>query len=171
MNFQDYIREVHDFPTEGISFKDITPLLEDPKAFRAAGEALYDYVRGLDIQKVVGIESRGFFYAPLLADKLGAGFVPARKPGKLPRKIQSQTYDLEYGTDTLEIHAESISAGDRVLIHDDVLATGGTARAMCDLVTSLGGEVVQCNFLIELGFLGGRSKLDGFPLKALITYP
>ena len=170
MKFEDYIREVPDFPTPGISFKDITPLLEDPVAFRRAGEALLAFTEGLAVDKVVGIESRGFFYAPLLADKLGAGFVPARKPGKLPRRIQSQTYDLEYGTDTLEIHAESISEGDQVLIHDDVLATGGTARAMCDLVTSLGGVVVQCNFLIELGFLGGRRKLDGYPLKALVQY-
>lgn len=170
MNFKDYIREVPDFPSPGVSFKDITPLLEDPGAFRGAGEALYAFVRDLEVQKVVGIESRGFFFAPLLAGKLGAGFIPARKPGKLPHRIQSQTYELEYGTDTLEIHAESIQPGDRVLIHDDVLATGGTARAMCDLVRSLGGEVVQCNFLIELGFLGGRKKLEGFPLKALITY-
>lgn len=170
MNFQDYIREVPDFPTEGVSFKDITPLLEDPAAFKGAAEALFAFVAGQKIDKVVGIESRGFFFAPMLAERLEAGFVPARKPGKLPRAIQSQTYDLEYGTDTLEIHAESISPGDRVLIHDDVLATGGTARAMCDLVTALGGEVVQCNFLIELGFLGGRDKLDGFPLKTLVTY-
>ena len=170
MNFKDYIREVPDFPTPGISFKDITPLLEDPVAFKKAGEALLDFVRDLDVDKVVGIESRGFFYAPILAEKLGVGFVPARKPGKLPRKTQRQSYDLEYGTDALELHAESISPGDRVLIHDDVLATGGTARAICDLVTALGGVVVQCNFLIELEFLAGRKKLGEIPMRALVTY-
>ena len=105
-----------------------------------------------------------------MASRLGAGFIPARKPGKLPREIRQQEYDLEYGTDALEIHAESISEGDQVLVHDDVLATGGTARAICDLIEQLGGEVVQCNFLIELGFLNGRSKLEGYPLKSLITY-
>ena len=170
MNFKDYIREVPDFPSKGVVFKDITPLLEDPAAFREAGRALLAFAEGLKIDKVVGIESRGFFFAPLLAEHLQAGFIPARKPGKLPRRTSRMEYDLEYGTDTLEIHAESISPGDRVLIHDDVLATGGTARAMCDLVQSLGGEVVQVNFLIELGFLNGREKLNGFPLKSLITY-
>ncbi len=170
MNFKDYIREVPDFPSKGIVFKDITPLLEDPAAFREAGRALLAFADGMKIDKVVGIESRGFFFAPLLAEHLQAGFIPARKPGKLPRRTSRMEYDLEYGTDTLEIHAESISPGDRVLIHDDVLATGGTARAMCDLVQSLGGEVVQCNFLIELSFLKGRQKLNGFALKSLITY-
>ena len=170
MNFKDYIREVPDFPSKGIVFKDITPLLEDPKAFREAGMALLAFTEGLAINKVVGIESRGFFFAPLLAERLQAGFIPAQKPGKLPRRTSSMEYELEYGTDSLEIHAESISPGDRVLIHDDVLATGGTARAMCDLVESLGGEVVQVNFLIELGFLKGREKLDGFALRSLITY-
>ena len=170
MNFKDYIREVPDFPTKGVVFKDITPLLEDPAAFREAGRALLAFAEGLQVDKVVGIESRGFFFAPLLAEHLQAGFIPARKPGKLPWRTSRMEYDLEYGTDTLEIHAESISAGDRVLIHDDVLATGGTARAMCDLVQSLGGGVVQCNFLIELSFLNGRQKLNGFALKSLITY-
>ena len=170
MNFKDYIREVPDFPSKGVVFKDITPLLEDPAAFREAGKALLAFTEGLAINKVVGIESRGFFFAPLLAEHLQAGFIPARKPGKLPRRTSRMEYDLEYGTDTLEIHAESISPGDRVLIHDDVLATGCTARAMCDLVQSLGGEVVQVNFLIELGFLKGREKLNGFPLKSLISY-
>lgn len=170
MNFKDYIREVPDFPSKGIVFKDITPLLEDPVAFREAGRALLAFADGMKIDKVVGIESRGFFFAPLLAEHLQAGFIPARKPGKLPRRTSRMEYDLEYGTDTLEIHAESISPGDRVLIHDDVLATGGTARAMCDLVQSLGGEVVQVNFLIELSFLKGRQKLNGFALKSLITY-
>ena len=170
MNFKHFVREVPDFPEKGVVFKDITPLLEDPGAFQAAADALFGFTEGLHIDKVVGIESRGFFFAPLLASRLGAGFIPARKPGKLPREIRKQEYDLEYGTDALELHAESISEGDRVLVHDDVLATGGTARAMCDLIEQLGGEVVQCNFLIELGFLKGREKLDGYPLKSLIIY-
>ncbi len=170
MNFKDYIRDIPDFPKKGVVFKDITPLLEDPKAFRETAAALLAFTDGLKVDKVVGIESRGFFFAPLLADRLGAGFIPARKPGKLPHRIHRKEYDLEYGTDALELHAESISPGDRILVHDDVLATGGTARAICDLVTDLGGEVVQCNFLIELSFLKGRTRLDGFPLKSLITY-
>jgi len=170
MNFKHFIREVPDFPEKGVVFKDITPLLEDPKAFQAAADALLGFTEGLQIDKVVGIESRGFFYAPLLASRLGAGFIPARKPGKLPREIRAQEYALEYGTDALELHTESIGEGDRVLVHDDVLATGGTARAMCDLIEQLGGTVVQCNFLIELGFLKGRDKLNGYPLKSLIIY-
>jgi adenine phosphoribosyltransferase len=170
VNFNDYIREVPDFPEKGVVFKDITPLLEDPVALKEAARALWQFAEGLGVDKVVGIESRGFFFALLLAERLGAGFVPARKPGKLPRTTRRQDYELEYGTDALEIHAESISPGDRVLVHDDVLATGGTARAICDLVEGLGGQVVQCNFLIELGFLKGRDKLRGLPLKALITY-
>ena len=170
MNFKHFIREVPDFPEKGVVFKDITPLLEDPKAFQAAADALLGFTQGLHIDKVVGIESRGFFFAPVLAMRRGAGFIPARKPGKLPREIRQQEYDLEYGTDALELHAESIIEGDRVLVHDDVLATGGTARAMCDLIEQLGGEVVQCNFLIELGFLNGREKLNGYPLKSLIIF-
>ena len=170
MNFRHFIREVPDFPEKGVVFKDITPLLEDPKAFQAATDALFGFTQGLQIDKVVGIESRGFFFAPLLASRLGAGFIPARKPGKLPRRTEKKTYQLEYGTDSLEIHAESIDPGDQVLIHDDVLATGGTARAMCDLIEKLGGKVVQCNFLIELGFLGGRKLLNGIPYKSLIEY-
>ncbi|MDG1572275.1 adenine phosphoribosyltransferase [Robiginitalea sp. M366] len=170
MNFKAHIRDVPDFPAPGIVFKDITTLLEHPEAFRAAADALLAFADGLEVDKVVGIESRGFFFAPLLARELGAGFIPARKPGKLPRRTQRQDYELEYGTDALELHAESISPGDKVLVHDDVLATGGTARALCDLVTALGGQVVQCNFLIELTFLGGRQKLEGLPLKALVRY-
>ena len=170
MNFKHFIREIPDFPEKGVVFKDITPLLEDPKAFQAASDALYGFTQGLEIDKVVGIESRGFFFAPLLASRLGAGFIPARKPGKLPRRTEKKAYQLEYGTDSLEIHAESISPGDRVLIHDDVLATGGTAGAMCALIENLGGVVVQCNFLIELSFLNGSRKINGFPFKSLIVY-
>ena len=170
MNFKDYIREVPDFPEKGVVFKDITPLLEDPAVFRAATEALYGFTHGLQIDKVVGIESRGFFFAPLLASRLGAGFIPARKPGKLPRRTEKKTYRLEYGTDALEIHAESILPGDRVLVHDDVLATGGTAGALCGLIHDLGGTVEQCNFLIELGYLGGRRQLTDLPIQVLVRY-
>jgi len=118
----------------------------------------------------VGVDSRGFIFAPLMATKLGAGFVPVRKVGKLPHKTASQSYDLEYGTDTLEIHMDAIEKGEKVLIHDDVLATGGTARAVCDLVEQLGGEIVQCNFLIHLAFLKGEAKLNAYGVSSLITY-
>ncbi len=170
MNFKHFIRDVPDFPEEGVVFKDITPLLEDPGAFKAAADALYGFTEGLEIDKVVGIESRGFFFAPLLASRLDVGFIPARKPGKLPRRTEKKTYQLEYGTDSLELHAESIASGDRILVHDDVLATGGTARAICELIEGLGATVVQCNFLIELRFLNGRDKLGPYPMKSLIEF-
>ena len=162
---QEVIRGVN-----GVFGKDITPLLADPEAFRAAAAALLAFTEGLRVDKVVGIESRGFFFAPILAERLGAGFVPARKPGKLPHDKKRMEYDLEYGTDALEMHADGIKPGERVLVHDDVLATGGTARAICDLVRELGGEIVQVSFLIELGFLRGREKLAGLPVQALMTY-
>ena len=170
MNFKDFIRDVPDFPETGVVFRDITPLLEDHGAFQAAADALYEFTDGLEIDKVIGIESRGFFFAPLLASRLGVGFIPARKPGKLPRRTEKKTYQLEYGTDSLELHAESILPGDRVFIHDDVLATGGTAKAICELVEHLGATVVQCNFLIELEFLNGRSRVGDFPVRSLIVF-
>jgi adenine phosphoribosyltransferase len=170
MNFKDYIKDVPDFPSKGIIFKDITPLLLSPEAFKNASNALLEMVSGLEINKVVGVESRGFFFAPWLAHQLNAGFIPARKPGKLPRKTARKEYALEYGTDSLEMHSDSIQPGDRVLLHDDVLATGGTAKAVCDLIESLGGKVVQCNFLIELEFLMGRTRLEAVPVASLITY-
>src|SRR5680860_823972 len=134
MNLEPYIRDIPDFPSKGIVFKDITPLLKDPAAMMQATDALMDLIRNQKIDMVVGMESRGFFFAPLLAARLNAGFVPVRKPGKLPTEKISVTYDLEYGTDTLEIHKDAIQTGDKVLIHDDVLATGGTAKATCELV-------------------------------------
>ena len=170
MDFAPYIRDIKDFPKPGVVFKDITPLLKDPKAFQKAGEALVGLTANLKIDKVVGVDSRGFIFAPMLAEKIGAGFVTVRKSGKLPFETISESYDLEYGTGTLEIHADAIEKGDRVLIHDDVLATGGTAQAVCKLVEKLGGEVVQCNFLIELSFLKGGDKLNGYPVKALLRY-
>ncbi|MEE9364573.1 MAG: adenine phosphoribosyltransferase [Cellulophaga sp.] len=170
MNFKKYIKDVPDFPKEGIVFKDITPLLKNPEIFKKATEALLSLLEIGAIDKVVGVESRGFFFAPLLAAKLNAGFVPVRKAGKLPSNKISKSYALEYGEDILEMHADSISKGEKVLVHDDVLATGGTAKAVCELVEDLGGIVVQCNFLIELDFLAGRDKLKGYDVKSLIHY-
>lgn len=170
MDFKKYVRDIPDFPEKGISFKDITPLLQDANALASAAEALFGLIKNKKVDKVVGMESRGFFFAPLLATRLKAGFVPVRKRGKLPHQIISEPYALEYGTDVLEIHVDSILKGEKVLIHDDVLATGGTAKAVCKLIEKLGGEVVQCNFLLELEFLKGRDKLSGYPVEALIRY-
>ena len=170
MDFNDYIRDIQDFPETGVVFKDISPLLKDPVAFAKALDAMIDLVGDQKVDKVIGIESRGFFFATLLASRLNAGFIPVRKQGKLPADTISRNYSLEYGNDTLEIHSDSIIQGDRVLIHDDVLATGGTARATCDLVEALGGTVIQLNFLLELSFLNGADKLDGYQLKSLIKY-
>ncbi len=170
MDFKDYIRDIKDFPEDGVVFKDISPLLKDPVAFDGAKEALLEMIGDQRVDKVIGIESRGFFFAPILASSLNAGFIPVRKMGKLPADTISKTYILEYGQDTLEIHSDSIEKGDRVVIHDDVLATGGTAQATCELVEALGGEVVQCNFLLELVFLKGIEKLNGYAVKSLVTY-
>ena len=169
MDLKTFIRDIPDFPSQGILFKDITPLLKNPKALRTATERLAEMV-GREVDIVVGMESRGFFFAPMLASQLDVGFVPVRKPGKLPGNVVGETYALEYGQDTLEILEDSISKGDRVLVHDDVLATGGTAGATCALIERLGGLVVQCNFLIELEFLNGRERLNGFDVKSLMRY-
>ncbi len=145
-------------------------LLQSPTTLKETANALFHLLEGQKIDKVVGMESRGFIFGPILAEKLDAGFVPVRKSGKLPSTTISETYDLEYGTDTLEIHIDGIEKGDRVLIHDDVLATGGTASAACKLIEKLGGEIVQCNFLIELTFLEGDSKISNYQVKSLIKY-
>ncbi|MEX0314094.1 MAG: adenine phosphoribosyltransferase [Allomuricauda sp.] len=170
MDFNAFIRDIEDFPKPGIVFKDITPLLKDPIALTKACDVLCDMIGGQSIDKVVGVDSRGFIFAPMLAAKLDAGFVPVRKKGKLPYKTISESYELEYGTDMLEIHTDAITPGEKVLIHDDVLATGGTASAVCKLVEKLGGEVVQCNFLIHLAFLNGSDKLGDYPIKSLLRY-
>lgn len=170
MSFRNYIRDIQDFPKEGILFKDITPLLIDVNARKECLEILVSTVKDKRIDKVIGAESRGFFFGMLLAQELNAGFIPVRKPRKLPFDTISASYELEYGTDTLEIHSDAIQKGDRVLIHDDVLATGGTAKAMCELVERLGGVIVQCNFLMELTFLNGREKIAGNEIFAAITY-
>ncbi|UGS24773.1 adenine phosphoribosyltransferase [Flavobacterium channae] len=170
MNLQDYIRDIQDFPKPGIGFKDITPLLISPEATAFCLEALVNSLQNHKIDKVIGVESRGFFFGMLLAQKLNAGFIPVRKPKKLPFTTISASYALEYGTDTLEMHVDAIKKGDRILIHDDVLATGGTAKAVCELVEQLGGEIVQMNFLMELSFLNGSEKLEGKDIFAAITY-
>ena len=167
---EQYIRDIKDFPKEGIDFKDIATLLQDPKGVELCLDNLLTLVNNEKIDKVVGMESRGFFFGTLLAQKLKAGFIPVRKPGKLPFTTISETYDLEYGTDTLEIHTDAIKKGERVLIHDDVLATGGTAEAVCKLVERLGGEIVQCNFIMQLGFLNGKDKLNGYEIKSVLEY-
>ncbi|WP_366182591.1 adenine phosphoribosyltransferase [Flavobacterium ovatum] len=170
MSIKNYIRDIQDFPKEGILFKDITPLLLDPKVTRECVQILVDSLKGQQIDKVVGAESRGFLFGILLAQEMNAGFVPVRKPNKLPYDTISASYALEYGTDTLEIHKDAIQKGDRVLIHDDVLATGGTAKAVCELVEQLGGEIVQLNFLMEISFLKGREKLPNKEVFVALTY-
>jgi len=165
-----FIRDVPDFPKKGIIFKDITTLLMHPEAMAKTSTALYELAEEKGISKVAGIESRGFIFGGLLAEKLGAGFIPIRKPNKLPSEKISETYALEYGTDTIEIHTDAIIPGDRVLLHDDLLATGGTAAAAVKLIEKLGGEVVQISFLIELVFLNGRELLKGYDVQSLITY-
>jgi adenine phosphoribosyltransferase len=167
---RELVRDIPDFPREGIAFKDITPLLADPRALRAAVEGLAEYARPLRVDCVIAAEARGFLLGPALALELGAGFVLARKPGKLPYETISAEYLLEYGSGQLELHTDALGAGRRVLVHDDLLATGGTARALCELVQSLGGEVVGCGFLIELAFLHGHARLAPHEAHALISY-
>jgi adenine phosphoribosyltransferase len=164
------IREIPDFPKPGVGFKDITPLLADPSALALGVRGLAEYARSLEVDCVVAAEARGFLLGPALALELGAGFVLARKPGKLPYETVSAEYLLEYGAGQLEIHSDALSAGKRVLVHDDLLATGGTAAALCELVEQLGGEVVGCGFLVELAFLHGRERLAPREAHALLTY-
>lgn len=170
MQIKNYIRDIQDFPKKGILFKDITPLLNDPIARKEYLEILVKSLKDQKIDKVVGAESRGFFFGMLLAQELNAGFIPVRKPNKLPYETISASYELEYGSDNLEMHIDAIKKGERILIHDDVLATGGTAKAVCELVEKLGGEIVQCNFLMELSFLNGREKIKDYPIFSAITY-
>lgn len=167
---KDYIRSIKNFPKTGIMFRDITTLLKNPEALKEAGEVLFDFAKEKEITKVACIESRGFVYGGILAEKLGVGFVPIRKPNKLPAEKERETYSLEYGTDSIEVHKDAIDKSDRVLIHDDLLATGGTAKAACNLIEKLGGEVVQLSFLIELTFLNGREKFKGYDVRSIITY-
>jgi adenine phosphoribosyltransferase len=170
VDLRPFIRDIPDFPKPGIVFKDITPVLSHPEALDAAVAALASLARPHRPEVVIGAEARGFLLGPALARELGAGFVLARKPGKLPHETVRAEYDLEYGTDALELHSDAVAAGARVLVHDDLLATGGTAKALCDLVELVDGEVVACGFLIELGFLDGRARLADYDVEAVITY-
>jgi adenine phosphoribosyltransferase len=164
------IRDIPDFPKPGILFKDITPLMADADGLARAVRGLAEYARPLGAECVLAAEARGFLLGPAVALALGTGFALARKPGKLPHETVSAEYQLEYGLDRLELHSDAIRPGARVLVHDDLLATGGTARALCDLVEQLGGVVVGCGFLVELAFLGGRGRLAPHEAHALLTY-
>ncbi len=170
VELRKFIRDVPDFPKKGILFKDITPLLANPSALALAVEALCNPFRELNVQAVVGAESRGFIFGTAIAQALSCGFVPVRKPGKLPAAKISHTYDLEYGKDTLEIHRDAIKPGERCLIVDDLLATGGTMGACCDLVQTLGGNIVGIAVLIELTFLNGRGRFGKYNLHSAIKY-
>ena len=169
-NLKKMIREVPDFPKPGINFYDITTLLKEPEGLRLTVDALSSQFRGEKVDVVLGIEARGFIFAPALAYHLNAGFVPVRKPKKLPAETARVSYALEYGEDTLEIHRDAVTTGQRVIIADDLLATGGTARAAVDLVESLGGVVAGLVFVVELEFLPGRAKLAGYDVRSLIKY-
>ena len=164
------IREVPDFPKKGINFYDITTLLLDPEGLEGTIDALTELCRGMQIDTIIGVESRGFIFGTPLAYQLGTGFIPVRKPKKLPAKTVSVSYDLEYGTDTLEMHKDAVGKGHRILIVDDLLATGGTAKAVVDLVEKVGGVVAGLLFVVELDFLEGRKKFDGYEVKSLIHY-
>lgn len=169
-DLKKYIRSIPDFPIKGILFRDITTLLKEPDGLHKALLELINFTKGVNIDKVVGIESRGFIFGSLIAQNLGVGFIPVRKPGKLPAETESQTYQLEYGEDKIEVHKDAIKAGEKVLIHDDLLATGGTAEAAAKLIEKLGGEVVQVSFIIELSFLNGRDKLKSYDVRSIINY-
>jgi adenine phosphoribosyltransferase len=164
------IRDIPDFPRPGILFKDITPLVKDPVALRLAVHNLLHPYIGRDITAVAGMEARGFIFGSLVAWELGVGFVPLRKPGKLPYDVQTISYDLEYGSAALEVHIDALSSGDKVLLIDDLLATGGTAKASCELVEALGAEIVGCAFVVELDELQGRKKLERYPVHSLLHY-
>jgi adenine phosphoribosyltransferase len=170
MRLEDHIQDIPDFPKPGIVFKDITPVFLDPEALRYAIDELAKYARSLEIDHVVSAEARGFVLGAAVAAAAGAGFILARKPGKLPREVASVEYGLEYGVDALEVHADAVRGGARVLVHDDLLATGGTASACCHLVEQAGGVVAGCAFVIELAFLNGRERLAGYDVRSLVVY-
>ena len=170
LDLKDFVRDIPDFPKKGIMFKDITPLLRDPKAFGAMVDSFVARYQGKGVTQVAVIESRGFLLGSAIAHRLGAGLIPIRKKGKLPWKVHKASYELEYGTDSIEVHQDAAGPQDSVLLVDDVIATGGTAKAACDLVEMLGAKVAGTAFLIELAFLKGREKLPGRDVHALITY-
>lgn len=167
---KELVRDIPDFPKKGIVFKDITPLLQNPSSLKEIVNKITDHYANQKIDIIVGAEARGFLFGPAVAINLNAGFVPVRKPGKLPYETASETYELEYGTDTLEIHRDAIKAGDNVLMVDDLLATGGTMAASCKLVEYLGGKIAGCAFIIELGFLNGKDLLSKYDIFSLIQY-
>ncbi|EGD33852.1 MULTISPECIES: adenine phosphoribosyltransferase [unclassified Capnocytophaga] len=167
---ENFVRDIPDFPKKGVLFKDITPILDNAKATQEALRQLLAPIKDEKIDKVAGIESRGFLFGILLAQALGVGFIPIRKPGKLPAQTISESYDLEYGNSRLEVHTDALVKGEKVLIHDDILATGGTALAATRLIERLGGEVVQCSFLMELSFLNGREKLHKYQINSILNY-
>ena len=170
MRLEDHIQDIPDFPKPGIVFKDITPLFLDGEALRVTVGVLAEYARAREADYVVSAEARGFVLGGAVAAEIGAGFIVARKPGKLPRETASIEYQLEYGVDALEVHADAVAGGARVLVHDDLLATGGTAQALCGLVERAGGVVAGCAFVIELAFLRGRDRLQGYDVHSLIVY-
>lgn len=169
-NLDDLIRDIPDFPEKGVVFKDITPVLGDAQAFRALIDAMSEPFQDQGISKVAGIEARGFTLATPVADRIGAGFIPLRKPGKLPFETVKEEYELEYGIDALEVHTDAVFEGEKVLLVDDVIATGGTAQAAIQLLRNVGAEVVGFAVFIELVFLGGANKVDGVPIHALLRY-
>jgi adenine phosphoribosyltransferase len=169
-NLKKMVRDIPDFPKKGIIFKDITPVLQNPKGLREAVETISNHYKSKKVDIVVGAEARGFILAPTVAFNLGAGFVPVRKPGKLPYEKISMSYALEYGTDTLEMHKDAIKKGQQVLMVDDLLATGGTMATCCKMVETLGGNIVGCAFLIELAFLNGKKALSKYDVYSLIKY-
>ncbi len=168
LDIASFIRDVPDFPRSGIVFKDITPLLADPAALAATADRIAEPFADAGIDYVTGVESRGFIFAVPVAERLKAGFIPIRKPGKLPAETVSESYELEYGTDTIEMHADAIEPGAKVLMVDDLLATGGTMAAACKLVEKVGGKIVGASFVIELSFLNGRDKLTGYEVRSLM---
>jgi adenine phosphoribosyltransferase len=170
VDLRAHITDIPNYPREGIVFRDITPLFLDPGALRQTVDELSRYASKLDVQYVVSAEARGFMLGGAVAAQVGAGFIPARKPGKLPREVNSVEYVLEYGVDALEVHKDALAGGARVLVHDDLLATGGTARALCDLVEQAGAHVAGCAFIIELAFLGGRERLAPHDVHSLVVY-
>lgn len=170
MDLKKVIRDVHDFPKEGIVFKDITTVLQDPEALVSSVDQFGEKLKGLDFDLIIGPESRGFIFGVPLAYNFKKGFVPVRKAGKLPYETKSKEYDLEYGSAVIEMHVDAIKPGDKVVIIDDLLATGGTSQAMVELIEEMGGEVVKLVYLIELGFLDGRKKLEGHDVEAIIKY-
>jgi adenine phosphoribosyltransferase len=171
IDLKKHVRNIPDFPKPGILFRDVTTLIQNGEAFKESVDLIVKKYKGEKIDKVVAVEARGFIFGAAIAHKLGIGFIPVRKKGKLPFKTKSVTYKLEYGTDTLEIHKDAIASGERILIVDDLLATGGTVKAVTELVSGLGGKIIGIAFVIELFDLGGREKLKGYDIYSLIKFP